>query len=246
MGPPAHRHRLRRCLHGDKAATEYARAVEAMVGSLRSALAPETMARTALEAAASAWWLLEPELGARRRVCRLQLVRIKSAVELQRTIAEIGESNADGAFGETPDRVRDYSRQLGLGSFLDKGQDHSVVCETETRPRYTQRVKVLLDEWGVKGAYRLYSGTAHAELYALLRHFEQADARVDSGERVLELTVRPTGLHAAAHAVLLAMIAPLERAGLLFGWHADDGPGAELSATIDYVNARLAELTPAS
>ncbi len=231
---------------GIKVATEYARSMEAIIAPLRSPLVPETLARSALEAAASSWWLLEQGLDARRRVCRLQLVRIKSAIELERAVAEVGVSNAGGAYGETPDQVRDYSNQLGLAPFLDKGRDQAAICETETRPGYTERVKALLGDWNTEGTYNIYSGTAHAEPYAVLRYFKEVRPPETDGSPIRQLAPDPTGLHWAVDAVLLAVTAPLERACFLFGWHADAGPGAVLSATIDRVNQQVAALAPPS
>lgn len=77
---------------------------------------------------------------------------------------EVGVSNADGAYGETPDQVRASSAALGLAPF---GGPDASTCETETWPGYTKRARELLNDWGDRGAYTLYSGTAHAELYAL-------------------------------------------------------------------------------
>ena len=169
---------------------------------------------------------------------------MKSAMELANAVTEVGVSNATGDYGETPDQVREYTHELGLGPFLDKGRDSAAICETETRPRYTERARALLTDWGMKGAYNIYSGTAHAELYAVVRSFEKGAAAAGS-EPILRLASNPILLHAAVHAALLAMIAPLERVGLLFGWHGDAGPGAELSKTIDYINLLMTGLAPA-
>jgi hypothetical protein len=46
--------------------------------------------------------------------------------------------------------------------------------------------------------------------------------------------------------VLLAMIAPLKPASLLFGWHSDSGPGAALSSAIDHIDSEMARLAPPS
>ncbi len=231
---------------GIHAAAEYARALHAVLTVDRPPLVPETLARGSLEIAASTSWLLQEDIGARRRVCRLQLMRIKSALELERAVNEIGVSNANGEYGETPDQVRRTSDELGLASFLGKGNDEAAACESETRPNYTTRARRLLDDWGAKGAYALYSGAAHGELYSLWRSFRAAGAPVSGQQQLFELAPDPTGLHRATHAVLLAMVAPLERAALLFGWHSAAGPGADLSAAIDAVNAELARLAPPS
>jgi len=226
---------------GVEAAAEYARALEVMLTVGRPSLVPETLARGSLEMAAATSWLLQEDIGPRRRVCRLQLVRMKSAIELERAVNELGVSNADAAYGETPDQVRATSQALGLAPFAGPGAS---TCESETWPGYTKRAKALLDDWGDKGAYTLYSGTAHAELYALWRSFSQIGATPPGRQPTFGLVQDPTGLHRATHVVLLAMIAPLERASFLFGWHGDSPPGADLSSTIDRVNLDMDRLLP--
>lgn len=226
-----------------QAIAEYAKAMQPLVMLQQSPLVPETLARGALEAAASAWWLLEEGLGARRRVCRLQLVRIKSALELQKALREVGISNADDRYGETPDEVKEFSSKLGLGAFLDKGHDIAAACETEVRPGYTERVKSLLTDWKFTGAYNIYSGSAHAELYAVWRLFRNMGPAASGQEPIFRLAPDRGGLQSAVHGVLLAVIAPLERAALLFGWHGDAGPGAQISKTIDLINEEMAEVS---
>ena len=61
-----------------------------------STLALDAQARAALEAAAQAWWLLEPRLGGRARVARLYIMRRSSAARLEQTAQKMGLSAAAG------------------------------------------------------------------------------------------------------------------------------------------------------
>jgi len=77
-----------------KLAAEFAGCGALLIGASRPAPGIETETRSALEAGSVAWWLLEPGLTARQRVCRMQLLRRNSARELAKSIKEVGEDPA--------------------------------------------------------------------------------------------------------------------------------------------------------
>ena len=224
------------------AVVQHARAVATLIDPPRTSLALDVLARGALEASAIAWWLLEPKLGARRRVCRMQLLRVNSARELAKAIAEAG---ADPALigGETVADVQKYSADLGIGAFADVGSVGNAQCEGEVRPGYTKRVKDLTDDWGFDGAYSIYSGMAHAELYGFWRMYKPIASDLASKQTIHSIGPDDTATFAAANATLLALIAPMERAQMIFGWPAP-GTSEEIGATIDSVNEALARLHP--
>ena len=64
-----------------KLAVEFSRCAALIIGAGRPAPGIETEIRSALEAGSVAWWLLEPGLTVRQRVCRMQLLRRNSARE---------------------------------------------------------------------------------------------------------------------------------------------------------------------
>ena len=149
-----------------KATIEHARAMATLIDPNRPALTQEALTRAALESSSVGWWLLEPGLGARRRVARMQLLRRNSAREYERTLDAISE-DVTTAGGETIQVVEDYSVGLGLAAFTDKGKE----CEGEKRRSYTERAKLLTNQFGLEGAYEIYSSVAHGELAGLWRLF---------------------------------------------------------------------------
>jgi hypothetical protein len=218
-----------------KYATEMARSVAVQIGASRPAPSMEVLARSALEAASVAWWLLEPGLTARQRVCRMQLLRRNSAKEYARAIAEVG-ADPSVVGGETVASVEAYGQGLGLGAFGSGGEE----LEGERRPGYTARVKAFIDALGYHGAYSIYSGTAHAELAGLWRLFPQ-NVRAPQGLTIFRPGPDPQAARAAADGALKSMIGPVERIALLFGW--PSRPWAdEYDDTINHINKELGRL----
>jgi hypothetical protein len=124
------------------------------------------LARSLVETASQAWWMLDPEVGYIQRVQRLQALRHRSAVEGERA------AKADGAsadqyrrYGETKDDVERCSRALGLEPPRKDG--HVFVCGTERLPTATCRVRQMLADADVPSVYNLYSGFSHGVLFAL-------------------------------------------------------------------------------
>ena len=55
-------------------------------------IGPTVMARSAIEIASGAWWLMEPGIGARRRVCRELVASLTSARRAKQVAEEYAES----------------------------------------------------------------------------------------------------------------------------------------------------------
>jgi len=214
---------------------EMARCIALLVGASRPAPGIEVLTRSSLEAASVVWWLLEEELSARQRVCRMQLLRRNSARELSKSIAEVGADPAM-AGGESVANVEAYGHRLGLAPFGSKGEE----MEGERRPGYTARVKSFTDEMGYQGSYSIYSGTAHAELAGLWRLFPTL---ASGSSPIYSPGPDPKATYAAAHGALKSMMGCMERIALLFGWPAP-GRGEEVGQTIDLINAEMDRLRP--
>ena len=221
-----------------KLAAEFARCAAQLIGAGRPAPGIETETRSALEAGSVAWWLLEPGLTARQRVCRMQLLRRNSAREYARSISEVNEDPAV-AGNETVAGIEAECHALGLTSFTHGGDK----LEDQERLTYTKRVKALTGELGNQGAYSIYSGSAHAELAGIWRLFAQTGATLPGRQPIYSPAANPQASFAAADGALKSMMGPMERIALLFGWSVP-GRGDEISATIDYINGELKRLHP--
>jgi hypothetical protein len=219
-----------------KYTVEMSRCIAMLVGASRAAPGLEVLTRSSLEAASVVWWLLEDGLTARQRVCRVQLLRRNSAVELSRSIAQVGGDPSIGAGGESLAAVEAYGQQLGLVQFGKNGDE----LEGERRPGYTARVKAFTDEMGYQGGYSIYSSTAHAELAGLWRLFP---APAPGSPPMYSVAPDQMATYMAADGALKSMMGAIERIALLFGWSAP-GRAEEVGETIEHINRELLRLRP--
>jgi hypothetical protein len=78
-------------------------------------------------------------------------------------------SGSAATYGESPAMVADYAKKLAIpySRANISGRGRRWVCETEILPGYTERAKEFQKHVFAPGAYAIYSGAAHAELYAV-------------------------------------------------------------------------------
>lgn len=152
-------------------ATDCLRAMGDSVNVLTTTYTSGVLARAVIEPAAQAWWLLEGGIGARRRVIRSVLIRASSARWLEKSVKAVDPTGKASDYGEDPARVRTYAAALGLSYVCN---DKKTECEGEVLPGYTKRATTFEKAVGVSAAYSIYSGAAHAELYAVMQGWRDA------------------------------------------------------------------------
>ena len=177
-----------------------------------TAYVPNVLARAAMEAGAQAWWLLEPGIGARRRVIRSVLIRAASARRLAENVGKVDPAAVVTDYGEDDDAVRAYADALGLTYTIN---GHKVECEGERLPSYTNRAEAFAAANLISGAYAVYSGAAHAEWHAVVQGWRPDPAAAPTGR----WTRRPD--RAAVWAAVIASsgyaVVPARRALTLLG-----------------------------
>jgi hypothetical protein len=132
---------------------------------------PGVLSRAAMEAGSQAFWLLEPGIGARRRVIRSVLVRAGSAANLKETVEAVDPAETVSNYGEDPAMIEAYAQGLGL-AYTEKKDQHgrkALECEGHRLPSYTSRAVALETAMKMSAGYRIYSGAAHAELYSVMQ-----------------------------------------------------------------------------
>jgi len=201
--------------------------------ALGDALSPETtpyvleaVARAGMEAGAVLWWLLEPNIGARRRVIRFWLIQASGARHLDSAVKRVDPKAPPGNYGRTPAAVRDEMAKLKL-NLVEKetrrkdkstGKQWSTwswSCETDKFPSYTARAQDFEAAVQMSAAYAIYSAAAHAEWHAVIAGWR--DEPLPGGGRIL---VSRPDLVAAGGAVLASAgfaIVPATRALKLLG-----------------------------
>lgn len=158
------------------AALEQGRAMVTLMEAGSSPVAPVVvLARSLVETANQAWWLLDPQIGFIDRVRRLQALRWRSALEGERAAEADGASpDQYASYTDTLANVERDSRELGLE--IPERAAHGVyVCGTQRLPTPSCRVPQMFAAVDVPSVYNLFSGFTHGELFALRRVFEPAD-----------------------------------------------------------------------
>jgi hypothetical protein len=146
---------------------------------------PYCLARAAMEAGSQAFWLLEPGIGARRRVARFMLLRASEARHQAEQVS-ITDPGAGSLYGETPMQATDLAVSLGLPCEFrpyKRRYGGQWWCEGEKLPGYTERNKALEAAMFTAGAYSIYSAALHAEWPAVTGNWEELILACPCGRR---------------------------------------------------------------
>ena len=182
------------------------------------AMAPTTIARSVMESAATAWWIMEPGIGPRCRVARITSERLRSALEAAKAIIHLKVPVNPADYSETENQVRDYATGLGLAAASGDPR-----IDGQVRPNSTDLISLLfateteLDRSQARMVYPVYSGVAHGLLYGVMQFLrpEQID-----GEMRLTWRTDPHITDAVVSYTLAVVIAAMDRVLAVMGWDA--------------------------
>jgi hypothetical protein len=182
-----------------------------------STLALDAQVRAALEAAAQAWWLLEPGIGGRSRVARLYVLRRSSASRLEQTAQKMDLASAAGYGAEVQQLDALYQDQLGLAPTLSS-KGNWVGCEKQMAFDYTTRVKAFMEQIGqdpAAGPYAYYCGASHAELWRIQYSYDEV--QTPGGQTIFVPRAPLVTVNAAVSVCVDAVTYPVARAFALLG-----------------------------
>jgi hypothetical protein len=183
-------------------------------------MTPTTIARSVMEMAATAWWIMEPGIGVRSRVARVTSDRLRSGCEAAKAIGNLPPTVNQADYSEMEADVRQYAADLGLsaapgdpridGQVRPSSTDLiSSLFETETELNRSQSLLV----------YSVYSGVAHGLLYGIMQFLRQVEI---NGETRLVWQTDPHITDAVVSYTLAALIAAMDRVLAVMGWDATD------------------------
>ena len=158
-----------------EAVLQCARAVSSYLSVDSTQYVPSCLDRAAMEAGSQAFWLLEPEIGARRRVARFMLLRASGAWQQDEQIKKTS-SSTPGSFGETRQQVKQLTDRYGLVcEFRPHKRRYGGEwwCEGEKMPSYSERNRSLEEAMFTAGAYSIYSSALHAEWHSVVGNWEE-------------------------------------------------------------------------
>lgn len=183
-------------------------------------MAPTTIARSVMESAATAWWIMQPGIGVKLRVARATSERLRSAREAAKAIGNIPPTVNPADYSETEAHVRQYALDLGLtavpgdpridGQVRPSSTDLiSSLFETETELNRNESLLV----------YSVYSGVAHGLLYGIMQFLRPVEI---NGEIRLVWQTDPHITDAVVSYTLAVVIAAMNGVLAVMGWDATD------------------------
>jgi hypothetical protein len=172
-----------------------------------------------MEIGATAWWLMQPGIGARRRTCRqlaLSLVSARRAAQVAEELRD-DESREEGLAQE--DRVLAQIASLAISP--PEGPRYRPVIEGESFPEATEITASMLEPCypaltGTRSFYRSYSAVLHGQVYGLMNFMTPA-IQAD-GSILLSWQLRGSVLYGAVEVALLSFREPFKRINQHMGW----------------------------
>lgn len=183
------------------------------------AIGPAVIARSAMEIGATAWWLMEPGIGARRRACRQLVLSLISARRAAQVAQELRDDEARREGLAKEDRVLAQIRDLAI--VQPTGDRYKPVIEGERFPEATDLTARMLEPCypgleGTRSFYRSCSAVLHGQLYGLMNFMTPVIQ--DDGSILLSWQLRGSVLYGAVEVVLLSFREPFKRINQHMGW----------------------------
>jgi hypothetical protein len=198
--------------------------IHQVLGSRMPVIGPTVLARSAIEIASGAWWLMEPGIGVRRRVCRELALSLESArrarqvgEEFQATGFQVNQEITDALQQEG--RVLQRITDLGITPPALAGFSPSIENE-KARPA-TEVTAEMLRAVLPKSApgtsvYRTYSAVTHGEIYGLMDFM--APGVTSDGSTILHWHLPPDVLDSTIQLAIAAFGESYWRINKVMGW----------------------------
>jgi hypothetical protein len=229
-------------------AVEEAKGFSAVLDPSATSYAADVLCRGVLETASLAWWLIDPDIDAKKRLARSLVYRLHTADQTAKAVKalELAPEEDRSGYGESVADVQQEVRDLGWtsdesGPRVSFGTDRD---STERWQNYTERAAKLVERiWPQrKLPYAVLSAVAHAELLGLQRNL----APSHDGAPGLRLARGPDTamwVWQDSYLVLGALVFAADRAASFLGLI---DQLAALQALTEHLDQRLPALRPRS
>jgi hypothetical protein len=190
-----------------------------LVGNPMPVIGPTVVARSVLELASTAWWLMDPLIGVRRRACRELVLSLTSARRAGQVAGELDDDEAktEGKKQEANvlGRVSDLAIASPAGSKFNpkiEGEqlpDATGVTASMLKPRFPSAA-------GTTSFYRAYSAVTHGQFYGLMNFMTP----LDQPDGTVLLSWQPSApvLDSTIQIAILAFQEAFQRIRHLMGW----------------------------
>ena len=194
--------------------------IRSLIGEPMPAIGPRVLARSAMEIGATAWWLMEPGTGVRRRTCRHLALSLISARRAAQVADEVGEPDLIRDAHEREQQVTDLITELAIPQATGNNR-FSPTIEGENFPEATRLTAAMLKPCypglaETKVFYRTYSAVVHGQLYGLM-NFMTPVVQPD-GETLLSWQLRGSDLYRDVELALLSFREPFKRINQHMNW----------------------------
>ena len=175
-------------------AVEEAKGFSVVLDPDATVYAADVLCRAVLESSSLAWWLLEPNISAERRLARSLVYRLHTARETKKAVDHLGRGPDEdrSEYGELPEDVEQEITRLGpTWTWNDSATRVSWGEGKQAWPSYTDRVEELVCRiWPQsKMPYAVLSAVSHAEMLGLARSIVRLPGKV----KTLRPASDPTG-----------------------------------------------------
>src|SRR5581483_3378592 len=197
---------------------------------------------------ATAWWLIQPGIGVRHRVCRHLVLTLISTRRAAQVAEELGDPDGIKDAQDREKQLADLIRDLAI--LPSAGNRFSPVIEGEKFPEATGLTAAMLKPCypGLAEArvfYRTYSAVLHGQLYGLM-NFMTPSVQSD-GKTLLSWQLRGSDLYRDVELALLSFREPFKRINQHMNWgrieydlwHAKDGKSLRLVTRHNFWNPSL-------
>ena len=218
-------------------------ALRQLLDDRMTVIGPTVVARSAIEIASGVWWLMEPGIGARARVCRELALSLGSA----RRAGQLAEEFRDTGF-DVSEAIEEAEQQearvlqritaLGVGT---PTPGYSPTIENQEAPDATRGTAAMLKAVmpaSIPGTaiYRTYSAVTHGEIYGLMNFM--APGVTSDGATLLHWHLPPDVLDSTVQMAIAAFREPWERISEVMGWGKLEGDLWEIKLSKIYSTPR--------
>jgi hypothetical protein len=223
--------------------------LQQMLADTMPVIGPTIVARSAIEIASTVWWLMEPRIGVRRRVCRelvISLTSARRAGQVARGMQAAGYHASGPQVGSAvSDALQQEARVLqritDLGISMPTGRHFEPVIGGEQASNATDATGAMLRAVVPANAppdfvYRTYSAITHGEIYGLMNFM--APGVSSSGSPLLHWYLPPDVLDSTVQVTIAAFKQAYERIRKVMGWGMLAGDLWEVKVRRIYRNGR--------
>lgn len=214
---------------------DHLKSLERLLADSMPVIGPTVIARSAIEMASGAWWLMEPGIGVRRRVCRELVASLASARWAMKGANDYEEkfrTSGDPMPKEITKLIADVRQREAM--VLQRSTNLAVTAptpgtntriETEQADAATTATASMLEALlppDMPGTifYRTYSAVTHGQLYGLM-NFTTLAVQPD-GTPFLQWRLPPDLLDSTIQIAIGAVRQPYLRIATVMGWDQND------------------------